>query len=217
MSIGMILLTVAAVLVFFGVAQRVLDKLYLSDRAALILIALMFFGTLIPNVTLGSVTFSIGGAVIPLGVCVYLLVKAGTAKERVRAVAGALLTGGIIYGLSLVLPDEPEAIVIDPMYLYGLTGGVVAYLLGRSRRSAFICGVLGVMLADVAVAAVNWSRGIGQPLVLGGAGVFDAMMISGLLGVVLAELVGEILERMARGTERPQSSPIQNPVRQKEK
>ena len=44
MSIGMVLLTVVAVLVFFGVAQRVLDKLYLSDRAALILIALMFFG-----------------------------------------------------------------------------------------------------------------------------------------------------------------------------
>lgn len=41
MSIGMVLLTVVAVLVFFGVAQRVLDKLYLSDRAALILIALM--------------------------------------------------------------------------------------------------------------------------------------------------------------------------------
>ena len=52
MSIGMVLLTVVAVLVFFGVAQRVLDKLYLSDRAALILIALMFFGTLIPNVTI---------------------------------------------------------------------------------------------------------------------------------------------------------------------
>ena len=61
MSIGMVLLTVVAVLVFFGVAQRVLDKLYLSDRAALILIALMFFGTLIPNVTIGNVSISIGG------------------------------------------------------------------------------------------------------------------------------------------------------------
>ena len=151
MSVGMVLLTVVAVLVFFGVAQRVLDKLHLSDRAALVLIALMFFGTLIPNVQIGSVSVSIGGAVIPLGVCVYLLARAGTAKERVRAVLGALITAGIIYALSHFLPDEPERMLIDPMYLYGLAGGVVAYVLGRSRRGAFFCGVVGVKPAYGAV------------------------------------------------------------------
>lgn len=217
MSIGMILLTVTAVLVFFGVAQRVLDKLHLTDRAALVLIALMFFGTLIPNLTIGNVSLSIGGALIPFGVCVYLLVKAGTGKERARALIGSLVSAGIIYALSVYMPNEPEAIVIDPMFLYGIVGGVVAYILGRSRRGAFICGVLGVMLADIAVAVVNWSRGIDQTLVLGGAGIFDAMIISGILGVVLAELVGEIIERFARGNERPVHSPIHNPVRSKEK
>lgn len=217
MSIGMIVLTVAAILVFFGVAQRVLDKLYLTDRAALTLIALMFFGSLIPNVTLGRISVSIGGAVIPFGICVYLLVRAGTAKERIRAIIGSLITAAIIYGISTFLPEEPEAIPMDPMYLYGLAGGAVGYLLGRSRRGAFICGVLGVMLADIATAVINWSRGVEQTLVLGGAGIFDAMMISGILGVVLAELVGEVLERISRGSEQPVSSPIHKPVRQKEK
>lgn len=217
MSIGMIVLTVTAILVFFGVAQRVLDKLYLSDRTALLLIALMFFGTLIPNVTIGRVSISIGGAVIPFGVCVYLLVRAGTAMEKFRALIGAVITAAIIYGISTIMPEEPEMIRIDPMYLYGLTGGIVGYLLGRSRRGAFICGVLGVMLADIAVAVINWSNGIEQTLILGGAGIFDAMMVSGILGVVLAELVGELFERIARGSERPQTSPIHNPVRQKEK
>ena len=217
MSIGMVLLTVTAILVFFGVAQRVLDKLYLSDRAALVLIALMFFGTLLPSIRLGNVQISLGGAVIPLGVCIYLLIRAGTAKERIRAVVGALITGGIIYALSALMPDEPEAIIVDPIYLYGLTGGLVAYILGRSRRGAFICGVLGVMLADAAVAVVNWTKGIDQTLLLGGAGVFDAIVISGILGVLLCELIGEMLERITRGRERPAVSPIHNPVRHKEK
>ncbi|MDD3335090.1 MAG: DUF1614 domain-containing protein [Eubacteriales bacterium] len=218
MSVGMVLLTVVAVLVFFGVAQRVLDKMYLSDRAALILIALMFFGTLIPNITLGSVQISIGGAVIPVGVCVYLLIRAGTWKERIRAVLGALVTGGVVFAVSAyLLPDEPEAIIIDPMYINGIIGGLIAYALGRSRRGAFICGVLGVMIADVIVFIVNAANGVSQPLVLGGAGVFDAAMVSGLIGVVLAELIGEIVERIARGNERPAHSPIQNPVRDKEK
>lgn len=217
MSIGMILLTVAAILVFFGAAQRVLDKLYLSDRAALVLIALMFFGTLIPSLTIGRVQVSIGGAVIPFGICLYLLIRAGTVKERTRAILGSLLTAAIIYALSSLMPDEPEAIIIDPMYLYGLTGGLIAYILGRSRRGAFICGVLGVLFADIAVAVVNWTNGIEQPLILGGAGIFDAMVISGLMGVILAELVGELLERVTRGTERPAVSHVKKTIRQKEK
>lgn len=217
MSVGMILLTVVAILVFFGVAQRVLDKLRLTDRAALVLIALMFFGTLIPNISVGRVSFSIGGAVIPAGICIYLLIRADSAKERIRAILGSLITAGIIYAISHFMPAEPERILIDPMYLNGLAGGMIAYLLGRSRRGAFICGVLGVLWADTAVALVNWNRGVQQPLVLGGAGVFDAAVISGLLGVILAELVGEIMERLSRGNAQPIHSDITNPVRHKEK
>ena len=54
-------------------------------------------------------------------------------------------------------------------------------------------------------------------LVLGGAGVFDAAVISGLIGVILAELVGEIAERIVRGNEKPVHSAVRNPVRNKEK
>lgn len=217
MSVGMILLTATAILVFFGAAQRVLDKMYLSDRAALVLIALMFFGTLIPNILIGDVSISIGGAILPVGICLYLLIRAGTNKERARAILGSFLTAGLIYTLSRIMPDEPERIVIDPLYLYGIIGGLVAYLLGRSRRGAFICGVLGVLWADIAVALVNRSNGFEQRLTIGGAGVFDAMIISGLLGVVLAELIGELLERFMRGNRGPDESKIQNPVRQKER
>ncbi len=217
MSVGMILLTATAILVFFGAAQRVLDKLRMTDRTALVLIALMFFGTLIPNIAFDSVSVSIGGAVIPAGICIYLLIRAGTAKERIRSILGSLLTAAIIYALSALMPDEPENIVIDPLYLYGLIGGLVAYLLGRSRRGAFICGVFGVLLADIAVSVVNRMNGVEQLLVLGGAGVFDAVVISGLLGVLLSELIGETIERFVRGNERPAESMIHNPVRRKER
>lgn len=198
MSIGMVVLTVAAVLVFFGVAQRVLDRMHLTDKMALVLICAMFVGTLLPNVNLGMVSVSIGGCVIPCGVCVYLFFKANEGKERLRAIIGAVLTGAAVYGLSLFLPDEPEQMWLDPNLIYGLAGGVIAWLLGRSRRAAFICGVVGVLLADVVTALVNWDNGIAQQLVLGGAGIGDTVVISGILAVLLAELVGEIVERIAR-------------------
>lgn len=212
MSIGLILLAVVSVLVLFGVAQRVLDKMQLSDRAALLIAAAIFFGGLVPDIRIGRVSVNLGGAVVPLGVCIYLLIKTDTAKEFWRAVIGSLLTAVIVFFLGRALPNEPEQMAIDPNYVYGLAGGAVAYILGRSRRAAFICGVLGVVLADVAVAVLNWSQGIRQTLVLGGAGMMDVVVISGLLAVLLSELVGELIERVARPEQRENRDAVDTPV-----
>lgn len=198
MTLGMILLTALAVLIFFGTIQRVLDRMYLTDRAALVITAAMFAGTLLPNINLGKVSVGVGGALIPLLICVYLLIKADSAVEVWRTVLGSILTAAAVYGLSMLLPAEAEELPVDPMLLYAASGGLTAWILGRSRRGAFICGVLGVLLADVATAMVNWTRGIEQQLVLGGAGVADAVVVSGVLAVLLAELVGEITERIVR-------------------
>ena len=101
--------------------------------------------------------------------------------------------------LSLWMPAEPENIVLDPNYAYGLAAGVIAYLLGRSRRAAFVCAVLGVLLADVLVGVYNASRGVDTVLRLGTGGALDAVVISGLIAVLLTEFMGEAIERLVRG------------------
>lgn len=198
MSAGMVLLMIAAVLVYCGLMQRVLDRMYLTDRAALLLIGTMLVGTFLPGIQLGRVSVNIGGAVIPFGVCVWLFLKADEPLERWRAALGSVITAAAVYGLTLLLPAEPEALPLDPTYFCALLGGAVAWLLGRSRRCAFICGVLGVLLADTAVAIVNWARGIDAALALGGGGIADAAVLSGLLSVLLCELIGEATERILR-------------------
>ena len=198
MAVGLILLSAVSILVLLGVAQRVLDRMQLSDRAALIIAAAIFFGGLAPDIRIGMVSVNLGGALIPLGVCVWLLIKTDTGKEARRALLGSVLTGAAVYALGRLLPAEPEKMTIDPNYLYGLAGGLIAYLLGRSRRAAFICGVLGVILADIAVAVINWANGVNTYLVLGGAGAMDTMVISGILAVLLSEFIGEARERASR-------------------
>lgn len=197
MTVGSILLSGAAVLLLLGVGQRVLDKMHLSDRAALVIIFSMFIGGLLPDIDFGLVRLNIGGAVIPLAICAYLFMRAQN-DEKVRALLGAVVTSGVVYLLGRIMPDEPESIWIDPVYICGLVGGLAGYLFGRSRRGAFISGVAGVLLADIINAVVVWSSGVSQTLRLGGAGIFDTAVISGLSAVLLAELLGESLERVAR-------------------
>ena len=206
MSVGLTLLVIVTILVLLCVCRGVLDKMGLNDRQALIITGALFVGGLIPDIPLGGEVYvNIGGALIPLAVCVYLIVRAGTAKERVRALIGALVTGLAVYWLGRFMPDEPEAIAFDPNYIYGLAGGLTAYLLGRSRRGAFVAGVLGVMGADIYQAIELRARGVNQALHLGGAGAVDVIVIAGLTGVILAEVVGEISERVTRGTTRDES------------
>lgn len=200
MSIGMILLIVLSLLILFGVLQRVLDRMALSDRQALACIAAIFIGGWLPDLSFGLITLNLGGAVVPLVVCVYLFLNAGTAKERIRAAVASILTSAAIFAITLMLPSDPIAMpMIDPMILYGIAGGVIAWLLGRSRRSAFIAGVLGVLLADILSGIRLWMRGINQVVHLGGAGALDAVVLAGVTGVLMCELVGELMERIRTG------------------
>ena len=199
MSVGMILLLVTALLVIFGVGQRVLDRMHMSDRAALFAMAAIFIGGLIPDITLGPVQFNIGGAMIPFIICVWVLAKADSSADVWRGLIGSVLTAGAIYGLDKLLPAAPDRIMIDPNYLYGISAGVIAYILGRSRRGAFVSAILGLLLADTFIGIMNRVQGINQVIRLGTGGMLDAIVISGLLAVLLAELVGEALERINRG------------------
>ena len=152
---------------------------------------------------LESVVNGVGGA---LGFTLAIVLFAGI-RERMalsdmpkwmNGFPGALITAGVVYLLSRVMPSEPENIILDPVYACGVAGGIVGYVLGRSRRGAFISGVMGVLLADLITAIVVWAGGVSQPLTLGGAGIFDTAVISGIIAVLLAEIIGETLERAAR-------------------
>ena len=204
MTIGMSILIVVAILILLGVGQRVLDRMRLNDKLALLFIALIIGLGFVPDIRVTDVfAFNLGGAVVPLALCIYLFVKADTAWERWRSILASIVTGAAIFAIGMFAPDEPETITVDPIILYGLAAGLIAYVFGRSRRCAFIAGVIGMMLSDTANAFYVWSRGVPQDFVLGGAGAFDGIVIAGIVAVLLAELLGEIIERMKRGTQRP--------------
>ena len=204
MTIGLILLLIAGILVLLGVGQRVLDKLRLTDRQALFWMAMIAAGGFLPDIRVtDQFRFNIGGALIPLALSVYLWIRADTARERARSLAAAVGVGAAVYALGRFMPSEPENIQIDPALMNGLAAGVIGYLFGRSRRGAYIAATGGVLGASVANAIFVWSQGVAQPLTLGGAGAFDVTVISGFLAVLLSELIGEIVERIARGRRRP--------------
>lgn len=205
---GLIALIVVSFLIYFGLAHRVLDRMRLSDKAALGIIVALIVGSFITiPLPIGNIRASInvGGGIIPIALAIYLLSKAGTNKERIRAVIATVVTGVVVYYLgSLVMKGLAEPAgrfaIIDSLYMYPLAAGVTGYLAGRSRRSAFIAATLGVVLVDVFHFIWLIRNGaVGGTVSIGGAGAFDVTVLSGIVAVLLADIFGELRERLQGG------------------
>ncbi|MHB8170558.1 MAG: DUF1614 domain-containing protein [Thermincolia bacterium] len=203
MPIGTIALIIVSLLVFFGLGHRILDRMRLSDKGALVVIALMVVGSFITIPIIRGrigVDVNIGGALIPLGLAAYVLSKAGTTKERVRALGAALIVGVLLSFTNLFIGGaEPESMFLDPLYFYPIAAGIVAYVISRSRRSAFIAGALGILFFDLGNLISAIYRGVPGFVSFGGGGAFDSVVIAGLVAALLAEIIGETRERLQGG------------------
>lgn len=212
MSVGLIVLVGLTVAIFAGLADRVFDRLRLTDSQALLFIVAIAIGSFI-DIPIASqpvrVSLNVGGGLLPIGLAIYLLVRAGTTKEWTRAIVATLVTGVVLLGLRYLMRGfgHGRADLIDPLYVIGIVGGLVGYLAGRSRRSAFIAATLGVLFTEAAYYFSAVSQGVQGTVSIGGAGGFDATVISGVLAVLLAEVIGETRERLGGGSDEDREYP----------
>lgn len=202
MPLGILLLSILTILILFGFAHTVLDRMRLNDKTAVLFLVAMIIGTFIPNIPLGNrMSMNLGGAIIPIALAIYLFIKAGTGKEKSRAIIASIISAIVIFFISTFFTgEEYSTIFSDPFLIYGVIGGLIAYIIGRSRRSAFIAGIMGIVLADIAQVVLNIYNNVPGVIKIGGAGVIDAIVISGIIAVLLAEFIGEAREKMQGGT-----------------
>ena len=203
-TVGRLILISLGLLIFFGVAERVLDRMHLTDKQAFFALGAIILGSFI-NLTLFrsdilTVRMNLGGALVPLAVALYVWLRAGTVKEKTRSITGAVLTAAVIWLIGMLVNNE-YALPIDIIYLYPLIAGAAGYLAGRSRKAAFIAAVLGVLLFDLSHGLYLIYNRIPGLVHFGGGGMYDTVILSGVLAVCLAEFIGEGRERMQGGPE----------------
>ncbi len=203
MSVSLIIISVIILLIMFGAGQKILDSLRLSDKEALLILVLICVGLVIPPIWIGEYfCFSIGGFLIPFGLSIYLLISCGWSRDLVRSVVGTILVAGIIYLLEWLLPADPEEVLVDNMYVYGVVAGLVAYALGRSRRNAFVSCLFGITLAQLVQWIINMASKTPSILGLGVGGAFGTLIISIIISVALAEFFGRACECAVKDKEK---------------
>lgn len=197
---SIIFLSLFILLVYFGFAQRVLDRMRLTDRTAIILLLLLIGAHFLPDLNLTSSLSLNLGALIPLGIIVYLLATTSR-MEKIRAIVISIIVTVILWLSDQLLPTIPGSMAfdLDPLYIPGILAGLISYFSTRSRRTAFISAVLSVFLTDLLAVYTISLKTYHARVILGGGGMFDALIINGILAVLIAEVIGEIAERLHRG------------------
>ena len=200
MPTGVIILFVLQIIIYFGLAEEMLRKMGISRGEALLLLLAMIAGSYIdlPLLSNPPITVNLGGALIPAAFAIYVLARSDEKEEVYRTIFAVLVTGGVIFLLTQIYQFEEGHTAIDTNYLFPLVAGITAYLAGRSRRAAFISGVLGFLVYDLIHAFRLIAQNIPGEAWIGGAGVFDTIVISGVIAVLTAEIIGETREYIKR-------------------
>ena len=127
---------------------------------------------------------NVGGAVIPVIVSIYLLVKWQLWWEGLLATA---IVAAVCYALSSPVPGVGIAI---PVLVPVIATTIVALLLSRKHAAplAYIAGSLGTLIgADL----MNFNRlsELNAPVAsIGGAGTFDGIFLTGIASVLIASI-----------------------------
>jgi uncharacterized membrane protein len=125
---------------------------------------------------------NVGGAVIPVIVSVYLLIKWRLWLEGLVATAAV---AAVCYWLSSPISGVGIAV---PVFAPAITATLAVLVLSRKRAAplAYICGSLGALIgADL----MNFDKlaDLNAPILsIGGAGIFDGIFLSGIVAVLIA-------------------------------
>jgi uncharacterized membrane protein len=133
------------------------------------------------------IAVNLGGAVIPVILSLYLIIKN-------RLYFRSLLAVGIVAAVCHYMAHPvPGVGIAEPTFIPPLLTAVLALLMSRGYAPplAYIAGSLGVLIgADLL--NLDKIRGLGAPVAsIGGAGTFDGIFLTGIVAVLLASLVGK--------------------------
>lgn len=155
----------------------------------------IFFGVphVIPRLSEPEVILAVnlGGAVIPTVLSLYLLSKNGLWGRGLIATA---CVAAVCYASAQ--PVRGVGIAL-PIFVAPLASTLVALLISwrQAAALAYASGSLGVLIgADL----MNFDRlrGLGTPVLsIGGAGTFDGIFMTGVLSVLMASVIGLVMQR----------------------
>lgn len=199
--IGMIILAVLAVLIFFGLADKYFVKMNVAGWVAFLILLAFAVAAVFPPLVLGNVSISYAGFVLPIMLGVVTLFAIGWNSALLRTVVSALAVSGIVLAARVAFAPISYNAAIPSVLIVGFAAGIVSYIIGQSRLSSFSSVLCGIVLGDFITAMIfRFVFGSGYYFALGQYGIFDSIVLASVVGAVTLEIASLIIKAVERNT-----------------
>ncbi|MEM2933497.1 MAG: DUF1614 domain-containing protein [Halobacteria archaeon] len=191
-SLG-IIVTLAALVIYFILAAFRSVGFTFAETATILFISILLY-LYIPDIPLfksGNVLIGINvaGAVIPIFLCLRML-EQGRAPV-IESLLGIAIITYLAYSLSEVVPER--GILLYSYHIPAIIASLIGVLAARKKWSragpcSYVSGSIGILIgADILhiQEVLNFQHKRTVFAVIGGAGIFDAIFIVGILAVVI--------------------------------
>ncbi len=189
MTMGLIILGVFTLTLFFGFGQNMFRGLKLSVWAAFLVILMFAIGIIVPSIPFGGVFYTnVGGFILPViaeGALLYLMIKNGTV---LRGIVAMLAVVAVSVGLLFIMPMNNTGMIVLTAFVIGIVGGAVAFIIARNRAASTFAVFSGIMVADIIYQLVNYFAWGGGAFTLGSAVIFNSMFLAVMFCLIMAEV-----------------------------
>lgn len=129
------------------------------------------------------IAVNVGGCIIPVGLCLYFISLQVIAPEKL--LIALLAVTALSYNLSRIIPGVGVGM---PIFMAPFASALIALILDPAHAAhlAYISGVMGVLIGADVLRLKNITD-LGRPVaVIGGAGTFDGIFLTGIIAALLA-------------------------------
>ena len=129
------------------------------------------------------IAVNVGGCIIPVGLCLYFISLQVIAPEKL--LIALLAVTALSFNLSRIIPGFGVGM---PIFVAPFASALIALILDPAHAAhlAYISGVLGVLIGADILRLKNIID-LGAPVaVIGGAGTFDGIFLTGIIAALLA-------------------------------
>lgn len=129
------------------------------------------------------IAVNVGGCIIPVGLCLYFISLQVIAPEKL--LIALLAVTALSYNLSRMIPGVGVGM---PIFIAPFASALIALILDPAHAAhlAYISGVMGVLIGADILRLKNITD-LGRPVaVIGGAGTFDGIFLTGIIAALLA-------------------------------
>ncbi len=193
MIIGLVLLGLVAVLLFFGVAERIFKSFGVKYWLAFVMVGALIGCAFIPSFAIGKVTFNVAGFIAPVVFAIIFFVLARRTHEVWRALIALSAVTALFVGIWLLI--EPITSDTVSVLIVGFLCGAIAFLVAKTKLAALAAVFGGIPTGEIISAAVNVYVS-DAPMRFGNAAAFDAVILAAVFAVALYEAVAAIKRAM---------------------